>query len=221
MANYPLDRSFFERNTKTVARDLLGKFLVRKIGKNILSGMIVETEAYVGPHDLACHASNGKTERTKVMFKPAGIWYVYMIYGMHHCLNIVTETKDYPSAVLIRALEPEKSSPACPRSVAGGFGGVRPKTWRKWERGAEGKAGCVSNLTNGPSKLCRVLKIDKKFNCTSAVAKNSKLYCEDRGIKIPRKKIVKVKRIGVDYAGEWKDKLLRFYIKGNRFVSKV
>lgn len=194
-----LKRSFFERDTKTVAQNLLGKFLIHRIGKNIIASMVVETEAYVGPHDLACHASKGKTERTRVMFEPAGTWYVYMIYGMYYCLNIVTEEKDYPSAVLIRALEPNFSSP----QLRGGLAVAR-----------EGLS------TNGPGKLCRALKIDKKLNCTSATAKNSRLYFEDRGIKIPKNKIAKAKRIGVDYAGKWKDKPLRFYIKGNKFVSK-
>lgn len=175
-----LDQKFFLRRTELVARELLGKVLVRKIGRKKLSGMIVETEAYVGPHDLACHASKGKTERTKVMFESAGVWYVYFIYGMYHCLNIVTEAKNYPSAVLIRALEPLEN---------------------------------ISDSTNGPSKLCRALDITKNLNNTSAVSRNSKLYIEDQGIKIPKNKIISAKRIGVDYAGDWKNKLLRFYIK--------
>jgi len=182
-----LDSSFFNQKTALVAQELLGKFLVRRIGGKTLSAMIVETEAYVGPHDLASHASKGKTERTKVMFEKAGVWYVYLIYGMYHCLNIVTEEKGYPSAVLIRALELE----------------------------VEGK-----KIANGPGKLCRALGIDRKLNGVSAVAKNAQLFIEDRGEKIPRNKIVKAKRIGVDYAGKWKDELLRFYIKGNKFVSK-
>lgn len=182
-----LSQNFFLRPTELVARELLGKVLVRKIGRKKITGIIVETEAYVGPHDLACHASKGKTQRTKVMFESAGVWYVYFIYGMYHCLNIVTETKDYPSAVLIRALEPLKN---------------------------------IHDSTNGPSKLCRALNITRSLNNTSAISKNSKLYIEDRGIKITKNKIVSAKRIGVDYAGKWKDKLLRFYIKENKFVSK-
>lgn len=208
MVNTILDHSFFKRNTTIVARDLLGKFLVRRTwlvgrqaGKEILSGMIVETEAYIGPHDLACHASKGKTERTKVMFEAAGTWYVYMIYGMYYCLNIVTEAKDYPSAVLIRALEP-----AADLQLKTDDPGTEP--------GAS-----LRLLTNGPGKLCRALKIDKKLNCTSAVAPKAKLYIEERGIKIPKNKIIKTKRVGVDYAGEWKNKKLRFYIRGNEFVS--
>ncbi len=181
-----LSRKFFERPTELVARELLGKVLVRKIGRKKLAGKIVETEAYIGPHDLACHASKGKTERTKTMFESAGTWYVYFIYGMYHCLNIVTEAKDYPSAVFIRALEPLEN---------------------------------ISGQTDGPAKLCRALKIDNNLNSTSVVSKSSKLYIEDRKNAIPKNKIVSTKRIGVDYAGEWKDKPLRFYIKNNKFVS--
>lgn len=199
-----LKRSFFERKTIIVAQDLLGKFLVRRIGQKIISGMIVETEAYVGPHDLACHASKGKTERTKVMFESAGTWYVYMIYGMYYCLNIVTEEKDYPAAVLIRALEPVEGQDQMAKN-----------------RRIDFLSG-ISNLqlTNGPAKLCRALKINKELNCSSAINKDSKLYVEDKGIKISQNKIVKAKRIGVDYAGEWKNKPFRFYIKENKFVSK-
>jgi len=202
-----LKREFFKRKTELVARDLLGKFLVRKIGRNILAGMVVETEAYVGPHDLACHASKGRTKRTEVMFGPAGVWYVYMIYGMYYCLNIVTEEKEYPSAILIRALEPSfiPSLQSTPRTLTQG-------------RGKRG--GLLSNSANGPGKLCKAFQIDKNFNCTSAVTKKSKLYFEDRGIKIPKNKIIKTKRIGVEYSGQWKNRPLRFYIKGNRFISK-
>lgn len=183
-----LKREFFEQKTVKVAQELLGKVLVRRIGQKTMSGIIVETEAYVGPHDLACHASKGRTQRTEVMFDLAGIWYVYMIYGMYYCANIITEQKDYPSAVLVRAIEPLEN---------------------------------IKLTTDGPGKLCRALKIDKKLNCESAVTKNSRLYFEDRGIKVSKSKIIKTTRIGVDYAGIWKDKPLRFYIKENKFVSKV
>lgn len=99
-----LDRQFFERKTLAVARDLLGKVLIRKIGDRIVSALITETEAYCGPYDLASHASKGKTPRTTVMFGPAGYSYVYLIYGMYHCLNIVTEKDGFPAAVLIRGV---------------------------------------------------------------------------------------------------------------------
>ena len=100
-----LPRTYFNRPTLTVARSLIGKYLVRSIDGRMLAGKIVEVEAYVGPQDKACHASKGRTQRTDVMFGPGGIAYVYLIYGMHHCLNVVTERKEFPSAVLIRAIE--------------------------------------------------------------------------------------------------------------------
>lgn len=100
-----LPRTYFNRPTVTVARSLVGKYLVRAIEGRILAGKIVEVEAYVGPKDKACHASKGRTLRTDVMFGPAGVAYVYLIYGMYHCLNVVTEREEFPSAVLIRAIE--------------------------------------------------------------------------------------------------------------------
>ncbi|MFH1661525.1 MAG: DNA-3-methyladenine glycosylase [Candidatus Falkowbacteria bacterium] len=100
-----LKKSFFNRPTLKVAQDLLGCFLVKKINNKIIKTKIIETEAYNGPNDLASHASRGKTERNKIMFDEPGLIYIYLIYGMHHMLNIVTEKKDYPAAVLIRGLE--------------------------------------------------------------------------------------------------------------------
>jgi DNA-3-methyladenine glycosylase len=100
-----LSKEFFNRKTALVARELLGKYLVRKIGNKIIRKMITETEAYVGPHDLASHSSKGRTARTEVMFREAGTIYVYLVYGMHEMLNIVTEGKDYPAAVLIRGVD--------------------------------------------------------------------------------------------------------------------
>lgn len=100
-----LSKSYFNRSTLVVAKSLLGKYLVRQNGKETIAGKIVEVEAYVGPHDLACHASKGRTLRTDVLFGPPGISYVYLIYGMYHCLNVVTERAEFPAAVLIRALE--------------------------------------------------------------------------------------------------------------------
>src|SRR3989344_422605 len=100
-----LNKKFFNRPTVKVAQELLGKLLIRKIGRKIIRVRIIETEAYCGTRDLACHASKGLTERTKVMFGPAGFSYVYMIYGMYHCLNIVTEREGNPSAVLIRSAQ--------------------------------------------------------------------------------------------------------------------
>ncbi|EKE21915.1 MAG: hypothetical protein ACD_7C00095G0001 [uncultured bacterium] len=101
-----LTHSFFNRKTALVAQELLGKVLIYKNKDQIISGIIVETEAYIGPKDLASHASRGKTPRNEVMFGEAGHWYIYLIYGFYNCLNIVTEEKNYPAAVLIRAVEP-------------------------------------------------------------------------------------------------------------------
>lgn len=101
----PLSRAFYNRKTLRVARELLGCFLVRKIGKKTMLARIVETEAYVGTDDLACHAAKGRTKRTEIMYGEAGRAYVYLIYGMYHCLNIVTEKKDFPAAILIRSVK--------------------------------------------------------------------------------------------------------------------
>ena len=100
-----LTRAYFNRPTATVARSLIGKYVVREIDGRILAGKIIEVEAYVGLQDKACHASKGRTQRTEVLFGPPGVAYVYLIYGMYHCLNVVTEREEFPSAVLIRAIE--------------------------------------------------------------------------------------------------------------------
>jgi DNA-3-methyladenine glycosylase len=101
-----LPRSFYDRDTKVVARELLGMLLARRVGGILRVGRIVETEAYLGPHDRAAHSARGRTPRTEVMFGPPGHAYVYLIYGIHHCLNVVTEAEGHGSAVLLRALEP-------------------------------------------------------------------------------------------------------------------
>jgi DNA-3-methyladenine glycosylase len=100
-----LSNRYFQRPTLIVARGLIGKYLVRENGKGTVAGKIIEVEAYVGPQDKACHASKGRTARTEVLFGPPGISYVYLIYGMYHCLNVVTERTGFPAAVLIRAIE--------------------------------------------------------------------------------------------------------------------
>jgi DNA-3-methyladenine glycosylase len=190
-----ISRTFYEQPTPAVARELLGKYLVRKHPDGKTVGRIVETEAYVGPKDLACHAARGRTARTEVMFGAAGHAYVYFIYGMYYCLNIVTEEVDHASAVLIRGLEPVE-------------GIELMKKRRKTEE--------LRNLASGPGKLCRAFAIDKALN--GAEVCGSIIYVEDRGEPAP--KILATPRIGVDYAGKWKEKPWRFLIRGNEFVSK-
>lgn len=175
-----LRKDFFNRPTLKVARDLLGKFLVRKMGERGKTGgkgksgkiaamMITDVEVYDGHNDKASHASRGKTFRNAPMFGEAGHWYVYFTYGMHWMLNIVTEREDYPAAILIRG---------------------------------------VSEIS-GPARITKFLQIDKSLNGQLATRKSG-LWIEDRGIKIAPRHILRSKRIGVPYAREWKNKLRRF-----------
>lgn len=187
-----LTRKFFEQPTLEVARQLLGKRLIRNVEGKIKAGRVVEVEAYLGPEDLASHSSRGRTPRTEIMFGPAGNAYVYLIYGMYHCLNIVTEKINLPQAVLIRALEPLE-----------GFEGVKN----------------VRFLANGPGKLCRWLEVEKSCNGLD-LTKSQELFFEDSSDRIIEKDIVATTRIGVDYAKHYARKLWRFYLKGNSFVSK-
>jgi len=203
-----LNREFFNRNTVVVARELLGKYLVRRVVENraalpnsqkpdfhypverIIIAKITETEAYCGPNDLACHASKGMTPRTKVMFGPPGHAYIYLIYGMYHCLNIVTEKERWPAAVLIRAAEITNHK----LQISNKFQNLKIKNPK----------------LKGPGILCRELKIDRTFNTTD-ICGSKELWIED-GEKILSSRIKKSKRIGVEYAGKWKDKLWRFYL---------
>jgi DNA-3-methyladenine glycosylase len=189
-----LSRAFYEQPTVAVARRLLGKYLVRIDDAGVRAGMILETEAYVGPDDKASHASRGRTPRTSVMFGPAGFAYIYLIYGMHHCLNIVTDQEDYPAAVLIRAVEP----------------GEGLELMREQRPILD-----VRRLTNGPGKLCQAFGIDRRLNGLDLCGEA--LFIEDRGTSLVD--IVATTRVGVDYAGPWKDKAWRFYIAGHPGVS--
>jgi DNA-3-methyladenine glycosylase len=189
-----LSRAFYERPTVEVARQLLGKYLVRIDAAGVRAGMILETEAYVGPDDKASHASRGRTPRTALMFGPAGFAYVYLIYGMHHCLNIVTERENYPAAVLIRAVEPSEGL----------------ELMQKQRSTLD-----VRRLTNGPGKLCQAFGIDRRLNGLDMCGEA--LFIEARGTNLVD--IVVTARVGVDYAGPWKDKPWRFYIAGHPGVS--
>lgn len=190
-----LPHTFYQQTTIDVAKQLLGKYLVRKHPEGNTVGRIVETEAYVGPQDLACHASKGRTARTEVMFGPAGRAYVYFIYGFYNMLNLVTEAKDYPAAVLIRAVEP--------------VDGVELMKERR-------KNHALRNLASGPGKLCQAFAIDRSLN--GADLCDGILFVDDRGEPTPRFRATP--RIGVDYAGKWKDKPYRFLIRGSEFVSR-
>ncbi len=172
-----IGKKFFERDTLEVAKDLLGCFLVRKIGNKTIRAMIVDVEAYVGEDDLACHASKGRTPRSEVLYGEAGRAYVYLIYGMYYIMNVVTEKKNFPSAVMIRAVL---------------IDGVDYKK------------------TNGPGKVCRELKIDKKFH-NFDLTKGDKFWLE-KGEKINAENIVAAKRVGIDYARHCKDYLWRFML---------
>jgi DNA-3-methyladenine glycosylase len=199
-----LPEKFYRRDTETVARDLLGCVLVHETadGERV-SGRIVETEAYLGLSDRACHTYGGKrTPRTRSMYLEGGHAYVYFIYGMHFCFNVVTRTSEHPEAVLIRALDPLE-----------GIELMRER--RKVKRDLD--------LTNGPGKLCRALGIDRSHDGLSLAS--STLYIERgphiRGSRIEKGAIISSPRIGVAYAKEAAHWPLRFSIKGNRFVSKV
>ncbi len=190
--SYKLRHEFYLRQTLKVAHDLLGKFLVYKSGRNLLSARLVEVEAYIGKGDPACHASVGKTKRNEVMFGPGGFSYIYFIYGMYNCLNVVTEDEGFPAAVLIRAAEP----------VEGG------ELMKKQYSNPDS-----NKLTNGPGKLCKAFNLTRKDNGLDLTG--DKLYLEDRGYKVSN--IKRSQRIGIK---KGVDKLWRFYDSDSAFVSK-
>lgn len=190
---------FFDRPTLQVARDLVGQRLVRQIGDQRLSGLIVETEAYVGPNDSASHASKGRTPRTEVMFGPPGRTYVYLVYGLHYLLNLVTEAQGFPAAVLIRALEPVEGLEAIQAR--------RPRIRQ------------VTGLTNGPGKLSQAFDIDSNLHNWD-VTIGQELWLEPAE---PRSDpvIATGPRIGIDYARpEDRAAPWRFWIQNNPFVSR-
>lgn len=173
-----LRRDFFARDAVTVARDLLGKPLLRNYHGHILGGIIVETEAYLGEEDTACHAARGCTPRTEVMYGTAGHYYVYLIYGMYHMLNIVTGDEGHPQAVLIRALLPVQGVEIM-RELRGGV--------------------AEKQLCNGPGKLCQALAINREFN---ALPVESELLWLEDALLSEERSIIAGPRVGIGYARE-------------------
>lgn len=210
-----LKENFYGRATLDVAKDLLGKYLIREIDGKIVGGKIVETEGYLGVTDKGAHVYGGKkTERVKPLYGQAGTVYIYQIYGMYYCLNAITEREGEPQGVLIRAIEP-----------LFGLDIISENRYKKQYKELTKKERL--NLTSGPSKLCLALKLDKKLNNT--LLWNNELYIVEKDddllkyIEVHEEKtgdIVPSKRIGIDYAEEAKDFLYRFYYKDNPYVSK-
>mgnify|MGYP003765449295 CR=1 FL=1 len=199
-----LDRSFYERDTLIVARELLGKYIVHKIDGKEIIGRIVEAEAYKGAMDKAAHSyQNRRTNRTEVMFGPPGYAYVFLIYGMYPCMNIVTEEEGNPCAVLLRSIEPIK--------------GLEDMAKRRFNKTYDelSKAQRI-NISNGPGKLCMAMDITLKDYGVDLCG-NELFICD--GEKKEVFEIVEAKRVNIDYAEEAADYLWRFYIKDNPYVS--
>lgn len=198
-----LSRDFYNRDSLIVARELLGKILVHETDGKKVCGKIVETEAYMGIEDKAAHSYGGKrTPRVEVMYGGPGFSYVFMIYGMYDCFNVVTREEGIPQAVLVRAVEPME-----------GFDFMAENRFKKeYDQLSRSQ---ITGLTNGPGKLCRALLINRKLNGED-LCKN-RLYIEE-GQKEDFT-IASAKRVGIDYAGEARDYLWRFYIEGNPYVS--
>lgn len=189
-----LPASFYERDTEIVSRELLGAVLECKTPDGIASGIIVETEAYLGEHDLACHAAAGRTRRTEHLYGPAGISYVYFIYGMYWCFNTVTRAEGSPSAVLVRALEPLDGISLMHQR--------RPRVRKD------------SDLTNGPGKLCTALGITGAL--TGRSLQRYPLVIR-AGEAVSDEQVEVTARIGITKSADWP---LRWIVRGNRFVSR-
>ena len=200
-----LPQSFFLGNTVDIARDMVGKYLVRRYDGITLAARITETEAYVGRMDKACHAYNyRKTERTKTLFAPPGTAYVYLIYGMHCCLNFVTEPEGEPAAVLIRGLEPRHNGDI----IAENRFGCKQESMSAYQK---------KNFLNGPGKVCAGLRINRSLN--NLPCGSQELFLCDRlsdaGLPDWEERTLHIKsgkRIGIDYAEEAVDFPWRFYL---------
>ncbi len=198
--NRKLPREFYTRaSVVTVARQLLGQVLVvpARDGRRV-SGIIVETEAYRGPQDRASHAHGGRrTNRTETMYQVGGTAYVYFVYGMYYQFNVVSNTRERPHAVLVRALEPVE--------------GIELMRRRRHGRSDH-------SLTSGPGKLCVALGIDRRLDGADLLGE--RVWIEEGECRVPASAIASGPRIGIDYAEEWVHKPWRFWIKDNPFVSR-
>jgi len=193
-----LPRDFFLHDTVTVARSLLGCVLWRRIDNELLAARIVETEAYLGANDLASHARRGlRSERNASMYLEGGHAYVYFTYGMHWCLNVVTQEMDVAEAVLLRGAEPLRGIERMRER--------RPKAKREWE------------LMNGPGKICMALDIDRRLDGESLLGDT--LFLTKRDIEVEDDDIAVTPRIGIDNSGDAAAWPLRFFLRGNRCVS--
>jgi DNA-3-methyladenine glycosylase len=203
-SNMILRREFYEQDTLTVARQLLGKFLVHETEEGTTIGKIVETEAYKGPEDKASHAyNNRRTQRTEVQYGLKGYAYIYQIYSMYFCFDVTSgELAGKPEAILVRALEP--------------IAGLEVMMRRRRILDFQKFRSQIDDLTNGPSKLCIAMGISKKQNGADMCVPP---LCIETGVTIGERQIIQSPRVNVDYADEWKHLRWRFYVKDNSFVS--
>jgi len=187
----PLGRAFYQRPTVDVARDLVGKLLVRVTPEGVAVVRLTEVEAYLGVDDPACHTFGGRrTARVETMWGEAGHAYVYMVYGMHHCLNVVTVGPGTPQAVLVRA--------------------AVPVTGESLIRGRRGRPDSVVRLLDGPGRLCQGLSITRADDGADLCIQDSGLWIADDGVRVPEEAVGLLPRVGVDYAGEAASWPLRF-----------
>jgi DNA-3-methyladenine glycosylase len=197
--NRKLPRAFYLHDTVTVARSLLGCVLWRRLGRELFAARLVEVEAYLGANDSASHARRGlRSLRNESMYLEGGHAYVYFTYGMHWCVNVVTQEADTAEAVLLRAAEPLRGIDAMRER--------RPKAERD------------RDLMNGPGKLCSALAIDKSLDGEPLDGKT--LWLAPRDIEVPEKDIAVTPRIGVENSGEAASWPLRFFIRGSGYVSR-
>lgn len=204
-----LNKKFYQQPTFTLARKLLGKFIVRKIKQQTLIAQITEIECYYGHEDKASHASKGRTARTELMFGQPGLAYIYLIYGMYYCFNLVTEAKDFPAAILIRAVQPISGI----KQMHKNRGMCHPELSRRVTCHGSAELTMTKGISNGPGKLCQALQIDKKLNGENLLTSHKLYLAADPQIKIGSKQIGQAKRIGIDYAGSYRHKLWRYYLK--------